>query len=70
MSTVKPGETNQPSQASSNFAEGKALQRLPDIDHPTKWVTVVEEVDKERVSSLKTKIEEILPYVGLTSEIA
>lgn len=28
------------------------------------------DVDKERVKSLKTKIEEILPYVGLTSEIA
>ncbi len=43
MSAVKPEKTNQPSQASPSSAEGKALQRLPDIADPTKWVTVVEE---------------------------
>ena len=43
MSVVKPGNTNSSSQASPDFAEGKAMQRLQDINDPTKWVTVVEE---------------------------
>lgn len=43
MSTVKREFTNQAPQVSPSSAEGKALQRLPDIDDPTKWVTVVEE---------------------------
>lgn len=75
MSTVKPGETNQPSQASSNFAEGKALQRLPDIDRPTKWVTIVEEGQEidiepglERLSKRGYKVQIPSPDTSLSAD--
>ena len=72
MSSVKPENTSQTNQANSgipfevdgetiylspNSAEGKAVQRMKDVDDPSKWVThgeIGEEIDVDAINqSLK-----------------
>jgi hypothetical protein len=60
---------------SPNSAEGKALQRLPDIDCPTKWVTLVEEEQEidiepglERLSKRGYKVQIPSPDTSLSAD--
>lgn len=44
---------------SPNSAEGKALQRMKDIDDPSQWVTVLDENEEINLDELNESLREL-----------